>query len=205
MKKLVTIGILGFVIFLISNQMAYPQSEKEVLQKKQAQAEIAADSDRYIIGSEDILYIHVWKEEQFSKTVPVRIDGKISLPLMDEIQAAGQTPLQLKELLTQKLKEFVENPMVTVMVMEANSFQVYISGEIRKPGAYRLKTETSLLQFIPLAGGFTEWANQKKILIIRKEDGKEKRIIINYKKILKGEDPKANIILKSGDTIIVPD
>jgi polysaccharide export outer membrane protein len=205
MKKLVTIGILGFVIFLISNQMAYPQSEKEVLQKKQAQAEIAADSDRYILGSEDILYIHVWKEEQFSKTVPVRIDGKISLPLMDEIQAAGQTPLQLKELLTQKLKEFVENPMVTVMVMEANSFQVYISGEIRKPGAYRLKTETSLLQFIPLAGGFTEWANQKKILIIRKEDGKEKRIIINYKKILKGEDPKANIILKSGDTIIVPD
>jgi polysaccharide export outer membrane protein len=205
MKKLVTIGILGFVIFLISNQMASPQSEKEVLQKKQAQAEIAADSDRYIIGSEDILYIHVWKEEQFSKTVPVRIDGKISLPLMDEIQAAGQTPLQLKELLTQKLKEFVENPMVTVMVMEANSFQVYISGEIRKPGAYRLKTETSLLQFIPLAGGFTEWANQKKILIIRKEDGKEKRIIINYKKILKGEDPKANIILKSGDTIIVPD
>lgn len=205
MKKLVTIGIVGLAIFLISNQIAYPQSEKEVLQKKQAQAEIAADSDRYIIGAEDILYIHVWKEEQFSRTIPVRIDGKISLPLMDEIQAAGQTPLQLKELLTQKLKEFVENPMVTVIVMESNSFQVYISGEIRKPGAYRLKTETSLLQFIPLAGGFTEWANQKKILIIRKEDGKEKRIIVNYKKIIKGEDPKSNIILKSGDTIIVPD
>lgn len=205
MKKLVTIGIVGLAIFLISNQIAYPQSEKEVLQKKQAQAEIAADSDRYIIGAEDILYIHVWKEEQFSRTIPVRIDGKISLPLMDEIQAAGQTPLQLKELLTQKLKEFVENPTVTVIVMESNSFQVYISGEIRKPGAYRLKTETSLLQFIPLAGGFTEWANQKKILIIRKEDGKEKRIIVNYKKIIKGEDPKSNIILKSGDTIIVPD
>jgi polysaccharide export outer membrane protein len=205
MKKLGTIGLVGLAILLISIQMAYPQSEKEVLQKKQAQAEIAADSDRYIIGSEDILYIHVWKEEQFSRTIPVRIDGKITLPLMDEIQATGLTPLQLKESLTQKLKEFVENPMVTVIVMEANSFQVYISGEIRKPGAYRLKTETSLLQFIPLAGGFTEWANQKKILIIRKEDGKEKRITVNYKKIVKGEDPKSNIVLKAGDTIIVPD
>jgi polysaccharide export outer membrane protein len=205
MKQWMTIGIIGLAIFLISIQIAYPQPEKEVLQKKQAQAEIAADSDRYIIGSEDILYIHVWKEEQFSRTVPVRIDGKISLPLMDEIQAAGLTPLQLKELLTQKLKEFVENPSVTVIVMEANSFQVYISGEINKPGAYRLKTETSLLQFIPLAGGFTQWANQKKILIIRKEDGKEKRFTVNYKKIVKGEDPKSNIILKAGDTIIVPD
>jgi polysaccharide export outer membrane protein len=205
MKKLGTIGLVGLAILLISIQMAYPQSEKEVLQKKQAQAEIAADSDRYIIGSEDILYIHVWKEEQFSRTIPVRIDGKITLPLMDEIQATGLTPLQLKESLTQKLKEFVENPMVTVIVMEANSFQVYISGEIRKPGAYRLKTETSLLQFIPLAGGFTEWANQKKILIIRKEDGKEKRITVNYKKIVKGEDPKSNIVLKAGDTIIAPD
>ncbi len=205
MKKLVTVGILGCAIFFISIQMAYPQSEKEVLQKKQAQAEIAADSDRYIIGSEDILYIHVWKEVEFSRTVPVRIDGKISLPLMDEIQAAGLTPLQLKEFLSQKLKEFVENPTVTVIVMEANSFQVYISGEVRKPGVYRLRTETSLLQFIPLVGGFTEWANQKKILIIRKEDGKDKRIIVNYKKIVKGEDPKSNLILKAGDTIIVPD
>jgi len=205
MKKLVAAGIIGLAIFYISIQIAYPQSEKEVLQKKQAQAEITADSDRYIIGPEDILYIHVWKEEGLSRTVPVRMDGKISIPLTDEIHAAGLTPLQLKELLTKKLKEFVENPTVTIIVMEANSYQVYVSGEVKKPGVYRLRTETSLLQFIPMFGGFTDWANQKKILIIRKEDGKEKRITVNYKKIVKGSDPSSNIILKAGDTIIVPD
>jgi hypothetical protein len=93
---------------------------------------------------------------------------------------------------------------VTVIVMEANSFQVYISGEVRNPDVYRLRSETSLLQIIPIAGGFTDWANQKKILIIRNENGKEKRIKVNYKKIVNGDDPSSNIVLKAGDTIIVP-
>jgi polysaccharide export outer membrane protein len=166
---------------------------------------VPADSTNYIIGSEDVLYIHVWKEEHLSRTVPVRIDGKISIPLVDEIQAAGLTPLQLKELLMKRLKEFVDIPNISVMVMEANSFKVYISGQVRNPGVYRLRSETTLLQIIPMVGGFTEWANQKKILIIRKENGKEKRMTVNYKKIVKGDDPSSNIILKSGDTIIVPD
>jgi len=205
MKKLVTVGIIGLAIFCISTPIAYPQTDKEVLLKKQSQAEVAADSTNYIIGSEDVLYIHVWKEEHLSRTVPVRIDGKISLPLVDEIQAAGFTPLQLKDLLMQRLKEFVDIPNISVMVMEANSFKVYISGQIKNPGVYRLRSETSLLQIIPMAGGFTDWANQKKILIIRKENGKEKRIIVNYKKIMEGDDPRSNIILKAGDTIIVPD
>jgi polysaccharide export outer membrane protein len=91
------------------------------------------------------------------------------------------------------------------MVMEANSFKVYISGQVKNPGVYRLRSETSLLQIIPMVGGFTDWANQKKILIIRKENGKEKRMTVNYKKIVKGDDPSSNIILKAGDTIIVPD
>ncbi|MGA2316995.1 MAG: polysaccharide biosynthesis/export family protein [Thermodesulfobacteriota bacterium] len=172
--------------------------------KKEAQAEIAADSDRYVIGAEDVLYIHVWREETVTKTVSVRMDGKISIPLVDEIQAAGLTPLQLKEKLTERLKQFIENPNVTVVVMEANSFKVYISGQISKPGIYRLRSDTTLAQIISMAGGLTEWANQKKIIIIRKENGKEKRFTINYKKIVKGEDLDSNIILKSGDTIIVP-
>jgi len=205
MKKLVTVGIIGLAAFFILTPIAHPQTDKEVLSKKQSQAEVVADSTNYIIGSEDILYIHVWKEENLSRTVPVRMDGKISLPLVDEIQAAGLTPLQLKELLIQKLKEFVDIPNISVMVMEANSFKVYVSGQVKSPGVYRLKSETSLLQIIIMAGGFTDWANQKKILIIRKENGKEKRIIVNYKKIVKGEDPNANVILKSGDSIIVPD
>ncbi len=201
-------GIIGIGILLIYHSVAYPQTEKaekEALLKKQAQAEVAADSENYIIGSEDILYIHIWKEEHLSRTVPVRRDGIISLPLVDEIKAEGLTPLQLKEILAQRFKEFIGDPNITVMVMEANSFKVYVSGQIRNPGVYRLRSETSLLQIIPMVGGFTDWANQKKILIIRKEGGKEKRITVNYKKILKGEDPGSNIILKAGDTIIVPD
>jgi polysaccharide export outer membrane protein len=205
MKKLMVFGIIGIGILLIYHSVAYPQTEKEALLKKQAQAEVAADSENYIIGSEDILYIHIWKEEHLSRTVPVRRDGIISLPLVDEIKAEGLTPLQLKEILAQRFKEFIGDPNITVMVMEANSFKVYLSGQIRNPGVYRLRSETSLLQIISMAGGFTDWANQKKILIIRKEGGKEKRITVNYKKILKGEDPGSNIILKAGDTIIVPD
>ena len=184
--------------------MAYPQADKEILSKKEAQAEVAADSNSYIIGAEDVLYIHVWKEETLSKTVTVRMDGKISLPLVDDIQAAGITPLRLKEKLTESLKDFVEAPSVTVIVMEANSFKVYFSGQIKNPGILRLRSETSLAQAISMVGGLTEWANQSKIVIIRKENGREKRFTVNYKKIVKGKDLDSNIILKSGDTIIVP-
>ncbi len=200
-----TVGGIGLILLCGSTPVVYTQTEKEILLKKESQAEVLADSSNYVIGPEDILYIHVWKEEHLSKTVPVRMDGKISLPLIDEVQAAGLTPLQLKELLMKKLKEFVDIPNISVMVMEANSFKVYVSGQVKNPGVYRLRSETSLLQIIPMAGGFTDWANPKKILIIRKEDGKEKRITVNYKKIVKGEDPQSNIILKAGDTIIVPD
>lgn len=204
MKKLFNIGIIVVWAVLIFNSIAYPQADKEILLKKEAQAEIAADSDRYVIGAEDVLYIHVWREETVTKTVSVRMDGMISIPLVDEIQAAGLTPLQLKEKLTERLKQFIENPNVTVVVMEANSFKVYFSGQVKTPGVLRLRSETSLAQAISMVGGLTEWANQKKIIIIRKENGKEKRFTINYKKIVKGEDLDSNIILKSGDTIIVP-
>jgi polysaccharide export outer membrane protein len=204
MKKLFSVGIIGLILYFASVSIVYSEADKEILLKKQSQAEVAADSSSYVIGPEDVLYIHVWKEGDFSRTVPVRMDGKISIPLVDEIQAAGLTPLQLKELLMQRLKEFVDIPNVSVMVMEAKSFKVYVSGQVKSPGVYTLKSETNLLQMIITAGGFTDWANQKKILIIRKENGKEKRITVNYKKIVKGDDPGANIVLKSGDTIIVP-
>jgi polysaccharide export outer membrane protein len=205
MKKLFNIGIIIVWAVLIFNSIAYPQVDKEILLKKEAQAEIAADSDSYVIGSEDVLYIHVWGEEKtLSKQVTVRIDGKISMPLVDDIQATGITPLQLKEKLTERLKDFVEAPNVTVIVMEANSFKVYVSGQVKSPGVLRLRTETSLAQAISMVGGLTEWANQSKIIVIRKENGKEKRFTINYKKIVQGKDLNSNINLKRGDTIIVP-
>jgi polysaccharide export outer membrane protein len=163
-----------------------------------------AVSERYVIGPEDVLYVHVWREEALSRTVPVRTDGKISLPLINDIQAAGLTPLQLREILTQKFKVFIDNPNVSVVVTEANSMKVYVSGQVKSPGVYRLRSETTVLQIIPMAGGFTDWANQKKILIIRNEDGREKRFTVNYKKIVKGDAPETNIRLKAGDTIIVP-
>jgi polysaccharide export outer membrane protein len=195
---------MGLLVFLMSGQTVCSQTEKEIVLKKQAQAEVGADSDRYVIGSEDVLYVHVWKEESLSRTIPVRMDGKISLPLIDEIQAAGLTPLQLKENLIQRLKQFIDSPNVSVIVSETNSFKVFVSGQVKNPGVYRLKGETSILQIIPMAGGFTDWANQKKILVIRKGEGKEKRITVNYKKIVSGKDPQSNIVLKAGDSIIVP-
>ena len=204
MKKLLNFGGMGMLLLFIIASMAYPQADKETLSRKEAQVEIGTDNDQYVIGAEDVLSIHVWKEDAFTRTIPVRMDGKISLPLVQEIKAAGLTPLQLKEVLTRRLKEFIENPVVSVTVTEANSYKVYVSGQVKTPGVYRLRSETSVAQIIPMAGGFTDWANQKKILIIRNENGREKRITVNYRKIIRGSDTDSNVILKTGDTIIVP-
>ncbi len=170
-------------------------------QDKTPKGEIAADSDTYIIGPEDMLSIFVWKEESLTKTVPVRIDGMISLPLLDDIQAAGLTPLKLKQVITEKLKKFIENPTVTITVMEANSYKIYLSGEVKNPGVMRIRSQTTLLKAIITAGGFTEWANKRKILIITQEGGQEKRITANYNKIVDGDEP--DVVINPGDTIIV--
>jgi polysaccharide export outer membrane protein len=206
MKRLLSIGSIGTIILLmlIMASATYPQADKEIFSKKEAQAEVAVDGDQYVIGPEDILYIHVWKEEVLTRTVPVRMDGKISLPLIQEIKAAGLTPLQLKEVVARKLREFIENPIVSVTVVEANSFKVYVTGLVKNPGVYRLRSETTVTQIISVAGGFAEWANPKKILVVRKEDGREKRIKVNYKKIMSGSNTSSDLILKAGDTIIVP-
>jgi len=163
------------------------------------------DSKTYVLGPEDILFIQVWGEEALSQQVQVRPDGKISLPLIDEVQAGGLSPLQLKEGLTERFKQYVESPRITVIVREARSFKVYVSGQVVRPGVFSLVGETTILQIIPMAGGFSEWANQRKVLLIRREKGKESRMTINFKDILSGKDPNSNIVLKPGDTIIVPD
>ncbi|PKN70712.1 MAG: sugar ABC transporter substrate-binding protein [Deltaproteobacteria bacterium HGW-Deltaproteobacteria-12] len=195
--------VLLLVLLLLSTALpsAYAQAPKSVDPPQKTQGDVAADSDTYIIGPEDVLHIYVWKEESLTKTVPVRMDGKISLPLVDDIQAADLTPLQLKEVLTKKLKDYVDNPTVTITVMEANSFKVYLTGEVKNPGVVRLRSETSLVKLIIMVGGFTQWANQKKILVITKEKGVEKRITANYKKIIDGEEQ--DVIIRRGDTVIV--
>jgi polysaccharide biosynthesis/export protein len=201
MKKALIAIISALVFYIATFSAGYPQEGKAVNPAGKVQGAIAADSDQYIIGTEDVLLIYVWREEAFTRTLPVRIDGKISLPLLDDIQAAGLTPLQLKQALAEKLKGFVDNPTVTVTVMEANSFKVYVSGEVIKPGVYSLRSEVTLVKLMIMAGGFTEWANQKKILIITKDKGAEKRITANYKKIIEGDEP--DIVIKRGDTVIV--
>jgi len=193
----VLLSLLVLVSFAHAQDVKAPAEKKEVVK-----GEMPADTDSYVIGPEDVLFIHVWREELLTRQVPVRMDGKISLPVVNDVQAAGLTPLQLKETLTKRLKEFVDNPEVSVIVMEANSYKVFVSGEVRTPGVYRLRAETTILEVIPMAGGFTEWADKSDITIISKENGKEKRIRANYNRIVKGKDPAVK--LKAGDVIVVP-
>ncbi|MDD4357330.1 MAG: polysaccharide biosynthesis/export family protein [Smithellaceae bacterium] len=199
MKRLITYTAIVMIVSALC--FAVQAQEKTVNPPQKPASEIAADSNDYIIGPEDVLNIHVWKEESMSKTVPVRIDGKISLPLADDIQAAGLTPLQLKNVIIDKLKGFIESPAVTVTVMEANSYKIFISGEVKNPGVFSIRRETTLLKAIITAGGFTEWANKRKILVISGENGKEQRTYVNYNKIVDGDIP--DVVIKRGDTIIV--
>jgi len=202
MKKLnLKIIIAISVIFIFYAFAVQGQVNPTPTEKKPAQSAIPENSDDYIIGPEDVLLINVWREEIISKTVPVRIDGKISLPLLDDVQADGLTPLQLKERITKLLRSTMDNPTVSVTVMEANSFKVFVNGEVRTPGVVRLRQKTSFVQIMTMVGGFTEWANQKKILILRHEDKAEKRIYVNYKKIISGDQPDP--MLNRGDIIIV--
>ena len=197
MKKVFAVVL----ILLLALPMASFGQEKTKDQPKAPVGQIATDSDDYIIGPEDVLYIHIWKEEAMTKTVPVRMDGKISLPLVDDIQADGLTPLKLKEALVKKLKDSIENPTVSVTVMEANSFKVFVIGEAKQPGVYKLKSRTTFLQVLTMAGGLNEWANQKKILVIRKDKDSDKRFFVNYKKIISGDE--ADIEILRNDRIII--
>jgi polysaccharide biosynthesis/export protein len=202
MKTSFTVIIVGMIIF-VGFLSAQAQEAKGTPGSGLPQGQLPPNSDKYIIGPEDVLFVQVWKEEALSQTVMVRTDGKISLPLIDDVQAAGLTPLKLKEVLAEKFKAYVDNPLVTVIVREAKSFKVFISGQVAKPGVFSLVGEATFLQMIAMAGGFTEWANQRKILLIRRENGREVRMTINYKKIVDGE--AENILVKPGDTIIVSD
>jgi polysaccharide export outer membrane protein len=163
----------------------------------------AAASSSYVIGAADVLAITVWKEPAFSETVPVRPDGMVSMPLLGDLQAAGLTPMQLTAVLTQKLKQYIQDPRVSVVVNAVNSQRIFLLGEVVHAGPVPLTPGMTALQAISSAGGLTQFANGKKVYILRTEDGKQKKIALNYKDAIKG-DLKQNLILKSGDTIVVP-
>ena len=168
-------------------------------------AQKAATADpNYVIGAQDVLDINVWKEPDVSRTVPVRPDGKISLPLLNDVQAAGLTPAQLAAQITESLKKYVTNPQVTVIVTTINSQRVYILGEVTRPGAFPLIPGMSVLQALSSAGGFTQFAKVKSIFVRRLENGKETKYPFNYKEVINGKKPEQDILLKAGDTIVVP-
>jgi len=165
-------------------------------------ADTASDSD-YVIGADDVLRISVWKEPDLSETLPVRPDGKISMPLLNDVPAAGLTPLQLKDSLTEKLKKFIADPRVTVVVTAMASRRIFVSGEVLHTGPMTLLPHMTMLQALSQAG-FSQFANLKGIYLLRTENGKQEKLPFNYKEVIKGNHPEQNIVLKPGDTVVVP-
>lgn len=185
------------------------QDKKEEAKTSREQASppevrTAPEEAAYKIGPQDVLRIDVWREDQLTRTVPVRPDGKITLPLLNDVQAAGLSPMELAEVIRLDLKKYISNPQVTVSVTEINSRRVYVNGEVLRPGAYPLVPHMTVLQALSNGGGFTQFARVKNIYILRMENGKQVKLPFNYKEAINGKNPEQNIELQSGDVIVVP-
>jgi polysaccharide export outer membrane protein len=164
-----------------------------------------AHDNTFVIGNDDVLAINVWKEPDVSRSVPVRSDGKISLPLVGEVQAAGRTPLALEQDIAAKLKNYIGEPEVTVIVQQINSQKFNILGQVTRPGTYPISNSATVLDALALAGGFRDFAKQKSIYILRQNpDGSQARLPFNYKDVVKGKNPEQNIKLQPRDTIVIP-
>src|SRR5436309_12377407 len=158
----------------------------------------------YRIGPEDALDIAVWNNTAISRTVPVRPDGKISLPLLNDVQAAGTTPMQLQTNISEGLRKFITDPRVTVIITQINSRRVYILGEVNRPGPFSMYPDMTVLQALSAAGGFTQFAKLTGIYVLRNEKGRQVTLPFNYKEVVRGQRAQENILLKPGDTIVVP-
>jgi polysaccharide biosynthesis/export protein len=178
------------------------QGEKESQEKPRA-ASPSVDAN-YIIGPNDVLDINVWKEPDISRRVPVRPDGKISLPLLNDVTAAGLTPMELQATVTDGLKKFISDPQITVIVVEVNSRRVFVLGEISHPGPLGMLPNMTVLQALSAAGGFSQFAKLNGIYVMRVRNGQQKTFPFNYKDVIRGKNPEQNIILEPGDTIVVP-
>jgi polysaccharide export outer membrane protein len=170
----------------------------------EGQHEAATADPHYVIGAQDVLDVNVWKEADLTRQVPVRPDGKISLPLLNDVQAAGLTPTELAAHITKGLEKFMTSPQVTVIVSQINSQRIYILGEVGRVGAYGLLPGMTVLQAISNAGGFTAFANVKDVYVLREENGKQVKMPFNYKDVISGKKPEQNIELQAGDTVVIP-
>jgi polysaccharide biosynthesis/export protein len=167
-------------------------------------SQVPANDPEYKIGAQDVLRIDVWKEEQLTRTVPVRPDGKVTLPLLNDVQAAGLTPMQLAGVLSEGLKKYINSPQVTVTITEINSRRTYVMGEVTRAGAFPILPNMTVLQALTSAGGFTQFAKTKNIYVLRMESGKQVKHPFNYKDVINGKKPEDNIQLQAGDVIVVP-
>ncbi len=160
--------------------------------------------NEYGIGPDDTLQVEIWKHPELSREVTVRPDGFISLPLVNDVKASGVTARDLAAFLKERFKDFVEDPEVTVVVKTANSYKIYVVGKVTTSGVFIVKTPTSVLQAVAMAGGFTPFASPSNMIVLRKEAGQDVRIDVDYDDIVKGYHPEKNIVLKPGDTVVVP-
>ena len=180
-------------------------ADKQTGEKPGESSRSAHSDSAYVIGADDVLSINVWKEPDVSRSVPVRYDGKISLPLVGELTAGGQTPLQLEQEITKRLQNYISEPGVTVIVQDSKSQRINILGMVVHPGSYMLTGSATILDAIAMAGGFRDFAKQKSIFVLRANaDGSEKRLSFNYKDAIKGKNPEQNIRLLPRDTVVVP-
>ena len=193
------------VLFLLVILPSLPADVNAAPEKppKDAPRPAAAEDTNYRIGVEDLLGISVWRDQDLTRDVPVRPDGRISLPLLQDIEAAGKTPKELADEIQKRLKEYLSNPSVTVIVREVNSLKAYITGEVVKPGAVLLRSPVRLLQGISMVGGLTPFGGRSGIVVYRKTPTGEKVIALSYKDIVTGRKPQDNLLLEPGDTVVV--
>ena len=212
MTPRIRVAILALSLLTIASAAAFAEEAARL----PANGPSSPDLGQYRIGPEDLLQISVWKNEAMSRNVPVRPDGKISLPLLNDVQAAGLTALELRDVLTQKLADYMPNPEVSVIVSEVRSFKVSVVGEVNRPARYELKSWTTVLDALALAGGFTPFAARSRIVILRPEGNTVKRIPFNYNKVTSsreslldriinpGGEGQENFYLQNGDIVLVP-
>jgi polysaccharide export outer membrane protein len=210
MKKAIHLAVLLWMglsasAMLSQTQAATSASKSENSNSAKSSDEVQASNvaPDYVIGADDTLHISVWKEPDLTETLPVRPDGKISMPLLNDITAAGLTPLQLRDSISERLKKYIADPRVTVVVTGMNSRRVFVTGEVTHTGPMTLLPHMTMLQALAQAG-FTQFANPKAIYLLRNENGKQQKLPFNYKEVVKGNHPEQNIELRPGDTIVVP-
>lgn len=208
--------VCQFMVFLLLSVAVVAQSapataptdkgsEKSSNEKPPENGRGGHSDSSYVIGANDVLAVSVWKEPDISRSLPVRSDGKISLPLAGEMQAAGQTPRQLEQEIVKRLQSYISEPEVTVIVTESKSQKVNILGMVARPGEYLLTSTTTVLDAIAMAGGFKDFAKQKSMYVLRQAaDGTQQRLPFNYKDVIKGRNPEQNIRLQAGDTVVIP-